>query len=81
MNNKPSTKARGGTYCVTLSQNIRSCGNNCPPIFSKHVKPRLAELKFRQTTNTRDLIKLLTQSTYIRRDEYVAEYQGTHGFR
>lgn len=89
MNNKTSTKARGGTYGVTLSQNIRSCGNNCPPIFSKHdgsacwlnKKPRLAKLKFRQTTNTRDLIKLLTQSTYIRRDEYVAEYQSTHGFR
>lgn len=74
MNNKTSTKARGGTYGVVLSQNIRSCGNNCPPTLCKHdgsrrwlkKKPRFEKLKFRQTTYTKYLIKLLTQSAYNR---------------
>ena len=74
MINNPSTKARGGTYGVTLAQNIRSCGNNCPPYTMKKdgakgwlVKiPRLVKLKFRERTYTRHFIRLMLQSAYIK---------------
>jgi hypothetical protein len=72
--NKVTTKARGGTYGVTLAQNIRSCGNNCPPYLIKKdgakgwlVKiPRLVKLKFRERTYTRYFIRLMLQSAYIK---------------
>ena len=74
MINKTSTKARGGTYGVTLAQSIRSCGNNCPPYLSKKdgakgwlgKKPRFVKLKFVQRTWTRYFIRLMLQSAYIK---------------
>lgn len=72
MINKETTKARGGTYGVTLSQRIRSCGNNCPPKKKDGAKgwllkkPRLRRLQFSNRTQTRDFIRLMLQSAYIK---------------